>query len=329
LRRKGNNQNNRLSDVFRLRLGGAARRPILRFALYSLPATHADNCGNAILSPGWSHPERLLPSSVLIVGRKGRVRIEDEGEVLEVRPGRVVLLAAKRRHRGAEAIAAPASYFWIHFTAMDEGPAMLSEQEADTILSNPSIRGYKIAESALLPQAFNPKDGDPIVQAFHDLFYEQESPSYTALKYQAIFRQLLIHLTECVIEGRGAPDGAGMADGSPIASVVYSIIAYVLEHLMDPELSVKAVAAELRLNPDYLGRRFKEVMGISIGSFILKKRIQFAQGRLQESRDSVKEIAAQCGFGSARHFIRQFKSEAGMTPTDARQHFIARHINNQ
>jgi hypothetical protein len=30
-----------------------------------------------------------------------------------------------------------------------------------------------------------------------------------------------------------------------------------------------------------------------------------------------------------RHFIRQFKSEAGTTPTEARLHYQARHINNQ
>jgi len=54
----------------------------LRYTLYSLPDTRADNCGNAILNPGWSHPERLLPSSVLILGRKGRVLIDDEGDTL-------------------------------------------------------------------------------------------------------------------------------------------------------------------------------------------------------------------------------------------------------
>jgi len=299
------------------------------FALYPLEKTHADNCGNAILSPGWSHPERRLPSSVLILGRKGRVLIDEEGETLEIVPGRLVLLSAGRHHRGAAPIDAPASYFWIHFTVEEGFPAMLDAKEALTILSDPVVRGHKLEEAALLPQSFDPRNGEGFAQAFHDLFFEQEAPSYTPLKYQAIFRQALIRLTECVIDERGGPGARGADGDSMIASAVYAIIAFVLEHLMDPDLSVKTVAAELRLNPDYLGRRFKDVMGISIGRFILKKRMQFAQGRLQESRDSVKEIAAQCGFGTTRHFIRQFKGETGMTPTEARLHFQARHINNQ
>jgi AraC-like DNA-binding protein len=329
LRELGINPNNRLGDVFRPRHPLRPRRLALRYALYSLPEIKGDNCGNAILSPGWSHPERLLPSSVLILGRKGSALIDDEGELLEVRPSRVVLLAAGRHHKGAERIAASASYFWIHFTATSGSPSMLTEQEAGTILSSPHIRGHKLEEAALVPQIFDLKDEEPFVQAFHELLFEQESPSYTPLKYQALFRQLLIRLTECVIASSEGSPGARDDGGSPIASIVYTIIAEVLENLIDPELSVKSIAARLRLNPDYVGRRFKEVMGISIGSYVLKKRIQFAQGRLEESNDSVKEIARQCGFGTMRHFIRQFKSEAGMTPTEARLHYQARHINNQ
>lgn len=301
----------------------------MRYTLYSLPDTRADNCGNAILSPGWSHPERLLPSSVLILGRKGSAVIDDEGELLEVRPSRIVLLASGRHHKGAEKIRSSASYYWIHFTAPGDSLSALSEEEAATVLSSPDVRGYKLRQAALVPQSFDLKDEEPFVQSFHELLFEQESPSYTPLKYQAIFRQMLIRLTESVIASYGGPSGAGAERGSPIASIVYATVADVLERLIDPELSVKTIASRLKLNPDYIGRRFREVMGISIGSFILKKRIQFAQGRLEESNDSVKEIARQCGFGTMRHFIRQFKSEAGMTPTEARLHYQARHINNQ
>lgn len=302
----------------------------MRYALYSLPDTTADNCGNAILSPGWSHPERRLPSSVLILGRKGSALIEEEGEILEVAPSRIILLAAGRHHRGAERIAASASYYWIHFTAAEGALSMLSEEEAEAILRNPAVRSHKLEEAALLPQSFDLKDAEPFAQAFHELLFEQESPSYTPLKQQAIFRQTLIRLTELVIASRGRQRSGRPAESeSPIASIVYATVAEVLENLIDPELSVKTIAASLKLNPDYIGRRFREVMGSSIGSFILKKRIQFARGRLEESNDSVKEIARQCGFGTMRHFIRQFKSESGMTPTEARLHFQARHINNQ
>jgi AraC-like DNA-binding protein len=296
----------------------------MRYALYSLPLTQADNCGNAILNPGWSHPERKLPSSVLILGRKGCAVIDEEGERLEIRPSRIALLAAGRRHKGATPIESPASYFWIHFTASEGGLSLLDEEDAGTILSNADIVRHRLVESALLPQSLDLKDDEPFAQYFHALFYEQESPSYTPLRYQAIFREMLIALTERVIESRRSS-----RDEAQLTSIVYAVIAEISEHLTDTGLSVKSIATSLRLNPDYLGRRFKDVMGISIGSYILKKRIRIAEERLQLSHDTVKEVAERCGFGTMRHFLRQFKGERGMTPTDMRLHYLARHINNQ
>jgi AraC-like DNA-binding protein len=297
----------------------------MKYAIFPLTAIHADNCGNAILSPGWKHPERRLPSSVLILGKRGSAVVVDEGEELEIRPSRITLLAAGRHHRGARPIEASASYFWMHFTAADGGPALLSPAETDAMLSNEDIMSHKLGEAALVPQSFDLKDEEPFVQYFHDLFYEQESPSYTAMKYQIVFQEMLIRLTECVI---AAHRSSGASDSS-LASIVYAIISAVLENLNDSDLSVKTIALALSHNPDYLGRRFREVMGISIGTFILRKRMQLARSLLQNSNDSVKEIAAQCGFGSARHFMRQFKGEAGMTPSELRLHHQARHINNQ
>jgi AraC-like DNA-binding protein len=201
---------------------------------------------------------------------------------------------------------------------------MLEEEDAVAILSNADIVRHRLNKSALLPQSFDLKDEEPFTQYFHALFYEQESPSYTPMKYQMIFREMLIALTESVIESRKSVRGE-----APLTSIVYAIIAEISERLTAPDLSVKSIAASLRLNPDYLGRRFKEVMGISIGSFILKKRIKLAEARLQLSHDTVKEVAELSGFGTMRHFLRQFKSEYGMTPTEMRLHYQARHINNQ
>jgi AraC-type DNA-binding domain-containing proteins len=296
----------------------------MEYALYDLPSIHADNCGNAVLTPGWVHPERRISSSVLILGRRGRALIEDEGSVLEVAPGRLVLLAAARRHVGAAPIDAPASYYWIHFTAAPGALAMLGEDEAGTVLSNPAIRQHRLEEAALVPQSLDAKGDEAFAQYFQALSYEQESPSYTKLKYQSIFRELLIAITERVIAASGLrqPD-------TQLTSVVYAIVEEISAKLTDPDLSVKSIAACLKLNPDYLGRRFKEVMGVSIGAYILKKRVLLAQSKLELSRESVKEVAESCGFASMRHFLRQFKSECGMTPTEMRLHYQARHINNQ
>lgn len=300
------------------------------YGLYSLPDIRADNCGEAILRPGWIHPERRLPSSVLILGRRGRAAIDDEGEGLEVRPGRAILLPAGRGHRGAAPIRASAAYYWIHFTAPLRAMSLLGEGEALAVLGDQGIARHRLRESALVPQSLDLPDPGPVARCFRDLLFEQESPSYTPLKYQAVFRCLLIALTECALESRGgaAREGDARPDDE-LSRISYAVRARISERLCDPELSVKSIAAFLGLNPDYLGRRFKKAAGVSIGTFILRERVKLAEARLQSTRDPVKRIAAACGFASTRHFLRRFKAERGVTPTELRLHYDARHINNQ
>lgn len=89
----------------------------------------AHNCGIAILKPGWAHPSRTLKTSVLILGKKGDVEIQEEDETLFVKPNTFALLSSGRHHEGIKAITDPACYFWMHFET-SELPIILELQEA-------------------------------------------------------------------------------------------------------------------------------------------------------------------------------------------------------
>ncbi|HCM28768.1 MAG TPA: hypothetical protein DIC34_19915 [Treponema sp.] len=283
---------------------------------------HADNCGCAMLSPPWIHPRRKLGSSVLIVGYRGRVPIVNMDEEYWIAPGTVTLLPAGQIHYGSQAISAPAMYFWFHFTTL-KPPVIVEAEEADTIFSDPAITSHKLDGAALLPLHFILEDAEPVHQIFHDLLYEQENPSYTSLKFQIMFQGLIIRLTECVIAGH-QPGAAG----STRTSVAYDIVTWLTEHLTDPNLSIKMISAAIGLNPDYAGRRFKETMGLSVGEYVLKKRVEMAIRFLQETGETVERIAGQCGFGTVRNFLRQFKAERGMTPTEIRKRHRIMHVNS-
>jgi AraC-like DNA-binding protein len=282
-----------------------------------------DNCGNALLSSGWSHPSRILPSSVLLFGRRGCVSILEEDTILELVPDRLLLLASGRQHRGmGPPIDAPASYYWIHFTQQRE-PLMLSDREASPLLSNKDVQKERLAESALIPQRLDVQAPEPIEILFRELLHEQERPAYTSRRYQLLFESLLIAVTEATISAF-LPErelSAGM-------SIVYSVIAEIMANLTDPGQSTKAIARRLGHNPDYIERLFKEVVGFSIGEYILKQRIKMAIAELQSDSSTVASVAERCGFASVRHFLRQFKKKQGMTPSELRRRYTAIHVNN-
>ena len=292
------------------------------FLFSDLPRIHSDDCGCAMLNPGWIHMKRKLTESVIILGRKNTALIDDEGEQVEIRPNRICMLPAGRMHQGAKAIAEPVSYYWLHF-ATPSPPVLLSDDEANTILSNRDVIKQRLIRAALVKQQLDLKDPEPFNRLFHDLLYEQERPSYSSLRFPVLVQQLLLDATEATIVEHTVP--RTLPTGSDLA---YAILSLIAERLSDPNLSIKYIADLLRHNPDYVGRRFKRVMGLSIGDYVLQKRIELATLRLQETYGSVAAIASQCGFGSVRHFLRQFKAVQGITPSELRARYRTMYINS-
>lgn len=291
------------------------------FLLPSLSRVHADNGGLGIFAPGWIHPRRQLTSSVLLLGVRGAVPLVVDGEALRLVPGRTLVLPAGLTHAGTAPITEPASYFWFHFTLPEPG-SLLSREEADTILSSEGVTSHLLEEAAFLPLAFDLPEPEPHQTAFRELLNQQENPTYTHWKFQLLFQQLLIHLTETVIGAHRPP-----ATASSSSSVVYGVLACVAENLTDPDLSIKTIAGALGLNLDYAGRRFKQVMGISVGDYILRERIKLAVVRLKQTSETLEAIASATGFGSLRHFLRQFKAHLGLTPTEVRTRHRMMHFN--
>jgi AraC-like DNA-binding protein len=296
------------------------------FMFPDLRTVHADNGGCAILSPGWSHPRRRLGSSVLILGVRGHVPIidgENEHQIVhDVGPGTVTLLPAERVHFGPQPLESPAMYYWFHFR-LAESPMIIQQPSYDAIMSDADIIAHRLDGAALLPLSFRVPDPEPQWNSFRELLFEQENRSYTRLKFQILFQRLIIALAEYVI----AAHRPGRPDVGP-SGVAYSVVTWMSEHLTDPNLSIKTIADAVGLNPDYAGRRFREVMGLSVGEYLLKKRVELAIKRLQETNDNVQQIAESCGFGSVRHFLRQFKVQQGATPSEVRHRHQIMHVNS-
>lgn len=292
------------------------------FLIPSLGRVHADNGGLGLFAPGWIHPQRMLTSTVLILGVRGTVRLEVEGEDQTVTPGRIVLLPAGMRHSGTQMLMDPASYFWLHFT-MPEPGSVLSQEEADTILSSEGVTSHRLEEAAFLPFQFDLSEPDPFLEEFRELLNQQENPTYTGHKFQLLAQMLLVRLTEAVIQAHQPPKFF-----SSSSSVVYGILSCVAEKLTEPNLSIKTIAATLGLNLDYAGRRFKQVMGVSVGDYILRERMKVAAFRLKQTTETLEAVAQACGFATQRHFLRQFKAQFGTTPTELRTRYRMMHINS-
>ncbi len=90
-------------------------------------------------------------------------------------------------------------------------------------------------------------------------------------------------------------------------------VEYIEEHLTEPDLSLKKVAASIFTNESYLSRIFKQEIGISMIEYITRKRIAESIRLLNHTNLKVYEISEQVGFRDSHYFSICFKKHVGIT----------------
>jgi len=82
---------------------------------------------------------------------------------------------------------------------------------------------------------------------------------------------------------------------------------------------VAAVARHFSLNPSYLSRTFKRMMGTGLASYIQQIRVDAAKELLRDKSISVKKAAELVGFGNVLTMNRAFRRQEGTTAGQLRQ----------
>lgn len=102
-----------------------------------------------------------------------------------------------------------------------------------------------------------------------------------------------------------------------LAEVIHEISNYVVQHPGLPH-KVEDLAARAGLSPRYFSIKFKEIIGMSVQSYIIKSRIDRAQHLLLHAGMNVTEVADALGYRDIFFFSRQFKQYTGKSPSEIR-----------
>ena len=84
------------------------------------------------------------------------------------------------------------------------------------------------------------------------------------------------------------------------------------------DLSLRAHAAELNVNPSYLSTLFKKETGLTLTEFVNRQRIDHAIFLLNTTDMQVQTIAQNCGIPDVNYFTKTFKRMIGKTPKEYR-----------
>jgi len=103
---------------------------------------------------------------------------------------------------------------------------------------------------------------------------------------------------------------------------VQPVLAYAAARL-DRDLPLATLAAKARLSMFHLHRVFSAAAGETPKQFTLRLRLARAAVLLLTTRDSVLNVALNCGFQSHEAFSRAFRRRFGMTPSRYRSRGFA------
>lgn len=101
-----------------------------------------------------------------------------------------------------------------------------------------------------------------------------------------------------------------------------SVVEKVKEYIdgnFGQEIARNDIAEQVYLNPDYLSRLFKKETGMSIGAYLLKKRIDTAKELLEQTSMPVNVISMYVGYNNYPYFTRVFHENTSYSPNEYRK----------
>lgn len=99
--------------------------------------------------------------------------------------------------------------------------------------------------------------------------------------------------------------------------IIYNAVEYVAKNFRE-EITLEKMAYHLCVSKYVLSRMFAKTFHCNFSKYVNGIRLSYAQEILQDSKESITNIALDCGFESQRTFNRVFKERYKMTPREYR-----------
>lgn len=103
-----------------------------------------------------------------------------------------------------------------------------------------------------------------------------------------------------------------------ISPDVYKCMTYIREHTNE-SISIEDAAAHVNRSSSYMMKHFKNELGINMGAYIMRCKLEEAKSLLTHSEKSLAEISSYLCFSSQSYFQNVFKKQYGVTPLQYRK----------
>ena len=258
-------------------------------------------------NPEWIHLTRRLYDFELFVVSDGVLYIADEEAEYVIEKGSYLLMPPTVKQYGYRS--GDCSFYWMHFSPAVPYEVFYSERqtpEQDTLSVTVPLFGklQSLERMVILLKQLQDSDKRYGMRSLNNftvgvILAELSAQSFVARKYNN-------------------------ADNSP--QLYNDIMEYIALNIYS-DLKVADVADYFGYNEKYLTTYFKKWANVSMKQFMIQKKMEYAKAELGETNHSVSQIGYTLGYSDPHNFSNAFKKETGLTPSEYRDSYTKRQLN--
>lgn len=234
---------------------------------------------------------------------RGAETFECNGESYPFRPGCITIAKPHDRHRFSGRTKNASKYWMFLSLTFDDTWLGLSSKDASCL-----IRQIK-----RLPHLLYDKSGD-FRRYFTSALQFVQNPCQKSTESRIRLNHLVQGLILALLSASQTEQHASSL--KRIEAIIDNIRAHP-----ERDYPLDILIAQCHLSPSNLLRKFKSITGFPPHAFLLNCKIDAAKKMLRHNA-KISKVAQTLGFATARHFISQFKSHTGKTPTQYRESLL-------
>jgi len=247
----------------------------------------------------------------MVYMKKGNAVFEISGKTVNIGPNDIIIIKPNQFHKFSVKSADGCEFIVLSFKFENKLSGEFSELSLGDFLNFISSKESGSFISLKVSQK------NEIIILLNRILRERESHEIGSefLNYLLVLELFVLISRALKMEWENS-----IKDKSPKLKELIHISVNFINNNFERDISLNNISKYVFLSSSYFTRAFKEEMGISPISFLLKVRIERAKELLVDTDHKVSDIALSVGFSNQQRFNEIFKKYSNLTPLQYRKH---------
>ncbi len=264
-----------------------------------------------------SLPKSEDNSFIMFLSRNGKHKISAAHKKINLDSQKFMLLPEKNGPVQAQSRSELEPFSWMRFS-LDEYDYLegdISKAFIDLICLPEAVK--KIAKNIPDDRLIIPECGHLTYEASIDILLSQ---LLSSSERESRFPPSYMNYALSLIMTEITQEYLKQYEKNQAPSLIVAVEEWLRNHLKE-NASIEALAHHFGYNSRYLTTLFKKHTGFTLKEYAHKLKLDYAKNILASSDTSVQKIAYSLGYKDEKYFMKLFKQEEGVTPTQYRNSF--------